>query len=550
MLRYIHLRLLSIPLFLSIALILGVLSACTSTTQALPTQILPAQISATEDLSIETLPAQNSQATSTSWLAVSDRYIKDSNGRSVILRGVSLVDVAVANSRTRNANALIDMATDHADGWYARVVRLPVYPGSIDGQPGWNADPDVYFTEHLDPAVQYCISKQIYCIIDWHYIKDYTSSDVDTATRAFWNYVAPKYASSPNVIFELFNEPIYPDDWSTWKKTAQPWVDIIRAAAPKNLILIGGPRWSQNVAEAATSPFAGSNLVYVAHIYPQQGGQDVWDSWFGDSSSKVPYFITEWGWQQGGSLPTSGTTSGYGIPFSAYLDSKGVSWTAWVFDDYWQPMMFDTSWNLLGGENYMGQFTKDLLYQHRNIDQPDGGGDQSAVNTPVDQTAIVTATPNAPTNTSVSTGALKVQLITGGTDNNQQSAFHYLIRNTGSNAQSNISVRIYYTLDASQPASSYVLEKYYDQSGAATVSGPTLASGSTYYFTVDYGAATLAAGAYWEYHTALRLNDWTSNYSGTNDWWHTNGTLPVIYIDWNSLPAYVNGSRVWGTEPQ
>ena len=550
MFRYIHLRLLSIPLFLSIALILGVLSACTSSTKTLPTQILPAQISATEDLSIETLPAQNSQAISTSWLSVSDRYIKDSSGKNVILRGVSLVDVAVANSRTRNANALIDMATDHADGWYARVVRLPVYPGAIDGQPGWTADPDAYFTKHLDPAVQYCISKQIYCIIDWHYIKDYTSSDVDTATRAFWNYVAPKYASSPNVIFELYNEPIYPDDWSTWKKTAQPWVDIIRAAAPNNLILIGGPRWSQNVAEAATSPFAGSNLVYVAHIYPQQGGQDVWDSWFGDSSSTVPYFITEWGWQQGGSLPTSGTTSEYGIPFSAYLDSKGVSWTAWVFDDYWQPMMFDTSWNLLGGENYMGQFTKDLLYEHRNIDQPADGGDQSAVNTPVDQMAIITATSNAPTNTSVSTGALKVQLITGGTDNNQQSAFHYLIRNTGSSAQSNISVRIYFTLDVSQPASSYVLEKYYDQSGAATVSGPTLASGSIYYFTVDYGAAKLPAGADWEYHTALRLNDWTKNYSGTNDWWHTNGALPVIYVDWDSLPAYLNDSRVWGTEPQ
>jgi len=550
MFRYVNLRLLLIPLFLGIALILGVLSACTSSPQTLPTQILPAQTSSTEALSIETLPAQNSQAISTSWLSVSGRYIKDSSGKNVILRGVSLVDVAVANSRTRNTNALIDMATDNADGWYARVVRLPVYPNSIDGQPGWTADPDTYFTKHLDPAVQYCISKQIYCIIDWHYIKDYTSSDVDTATRAFWNYVAPKYASSPNVIFELYNEPIYPDDWSTWKKTAQPWVDIIRAAAPKNLILIGGPRWSQNVAEAATSPFAGGNLVYVAHIYPEQGGQDVWDSWFGDSSSTVPYFITEWGWQQGGSVPTSGTTSGYGIPFSAYLDSKGVSWTAWVFDDYWQPMMFDTSWNLLGGENYMGQFTKDLLYQHRNIDQPDGGSDQSMVTTPVDQMSIRTATPNGPTNTSVSTGALKVQLITGGTDNNQQSAFHYLIRNTGSSAQSNISVRIYFTVDGAQPASSYVLEKYYDQSGAAAVSEPTLASGSTYYFTVDYGAATLATGADWEYHTALRLSDWTNNFSGTNDWWHTNGALPVIYIDWNNLPAYINGSRIWGTEPR
>ncbi len=370
MFRYANLRLLLILVLLVITLILGVLSIQTSSTKVLPTQTLPSQILPTQTSFTQTLPAQTSQANNTAWLSISDRYIKDSNGKNVILRGVSLVDVSVANSRTRNANALIDMATDNGNGWYARVIRLPVYPDAIDGQPGWNTDPDAYFTKHLDPAVQHCISKQIYCIIDWHYIKDYNSGDVDKATRAFWNYVAPKYAGTPNVLFELYNEPIYPDSWSTWKTTAQPWVDIIRVAAPKNLILIGGPRWSQNVAEAATSPFTGINLVYVAHIYPEHGGQNVWDSWFGDSSSTVPYFITEWGWQQGGSIPTSGSKSEYGVPFSAYLDSKGVSWTAWVFDEYWQPIMFDENWNLLGGEAYMGQFTKDYLYKHRNDNLP------------------------------------------------------------------------------------------------------------------------------------------------------------------------------------
>jgi hypothetical protein len=36
--------------------------------------------------------------------------------------------------------------------------------------PGWRASPDTYFTTYLDPAVKHCIRKQIYCIIDWHYI--------------------------------------------------------------------------------------------------------------------------------------------------------------------------------------------------------------------------------------------------------------------------------------------------------------------------------------------------------------------------------------------
>src|SRR4051812_13174444 len=109
------------------------------------------------------------RAINTPWLTVSGRFIKDPSGNNVALRGVSLVDVSVADTRTRNARQLIDMATDNANGWYARVVRLPVYPDTIDMQPGWNANPDAYFTNHLNPAIQECIARQIYCIIDWHY---------------------------------------------------------------------------------------------------------------------------------------------------------------------------------------------------------------------------------------------------------------------------------------------------------------------------------------------------------------------------------------------
>jgi endoglucanase len=381
--------------------------------------------------------ARVAHAINTPWLSVSGRFIKDPSGNTVILRGVSLIDVSVANSRTRNARQQIDMATDNANGWYARVVRLPVYPDAIDGQPGWNANPDAYFNNHLNPAVQECIARQIYCIIDWHYIRDYNSSAVDTATRNFWNYVAPRYRTVPNVIFELYNEPINPDSWSTWKTWAQPWVNLIRAAAPNNLILVGGPRWSQNVAEAATNPFTGGNIAYVAHIYPQHGGQSTWDTWFGNSSSTVPYFITEWGWQQGGNVPTSGTMSGYGVPFSNYLDAKGVSWAAWVFDIYWQPVMFDTNWNLLGGENYMGQFTKDFLFRHRNDNLPGGTGPTSTPTrtntpTPPGPTATPTRT-STPTSTPATSASCQVTYAIVNQWNNGFQA-EVTIKNTGASA--------------------------------------------------------------------------------------------------------------------
>ncbi|MGC1375758.1 MAG: cellulase family glycosylhydrolase [Anaerolineales bacterium] len=151
------------------------------------------------------------------------------------------------------------------------------------------------------------------------------------------------------------------------------------------------------------------------------------------------------------------------------------------------------------------------------------------------------------TQTPGSGGSLKVQLVTGGTDNTQSTSFNLKVLNTGSTALTNISIRIYFTLDGSETSTMYVLEKYYDQSGVATISGPTLASGSNYYFTVNFGTASLGAGSNWGFNTAMHLSDWSSNYSGTNDWWHTTGALPASYTDWTTIPAYIGSTLTWGT---
>ncbi len=165
-------------------------------------------------------------------------------------------------------------------------------------------------------------------------------------------------------------------------------------------------------------------------------------------------------------------------------------------------------------------------------------------NTPVSPTS----TPSGPTATPAN-GAIDVQIVSAGTDNNQVSAFHIRVQNTGTSAQSNFSVRIYFTPDGSNPASSYVLEKYWDQSGTATISGPTQGSGNNYYFTINYGNASLAAGNSWEFDTALHLSSWASTIDSSNDFWHTSGTLPSSFTNWTNLPLYVNNTLDWGSNP-
>ena len=313
--------------------------------------------------------------TTTPWLHVDGKWIVDPNGNHVVLRGAAIIDVALADAtRSGGAAGLIDRMTNQADGWYPHVIRLVVMPNAEASWPtrGWTADPETYFTKHLDPAVQHCVAKGIYCIIDWHYVADYDTPEIDRTTRAFWSYVAPKYKDIPNVLYELYNEPIYPDDWDTWRATAQPWVDLIRAQAPKNLILVGAPSWSQHTAGALTNPFSGGNIVYVAHIYAEHPRAE-WDSWFGNTANTLPVMLTEWGWQAGGAVPTNGNRTSFGVPFQAYVEARpNVGWCVWIADNQWIPVMFDATWKVLGGEEYEGQFAKDWLAAKRSSDLPRG----------------------------------------------------------------------------------------------------------------------------------------------------------------------------------
>jgi subtilisin family serine protease len=168
--------------------------------------------------------------------------------------------------------------------------------------------------------------------------------------------------------------------------------------------------------------------------------------------------------------------------------------------------------------------------------------------TPGAATATRTSTPVAPTATS-STAGLKVQIQKdpSGNDSSTSVGFYALIVNTGSTAANNVSIRMYYTLDGTYTAAQHVLEKYYDQCGG-TIQGPTLASGTTHYYTVTC-SGTLAVGSSWQVNFGMHLNDWSNNFVSTNDWWHTSGALTTSFADWPSVPGYINGARVWGLEP-
>ncbi|MBN1698545.1 MAG: cellulase family glycosylhydrolase [Spirochaetales bacterium] len=309
-------------------------------------------------------------------------WLKDSNNNNVRLKGVALADLDAIYKGDRNqrvnttAMSIIDIGC--SSGWNVDVFRLTVHPEVSDetGSHGWlHYSADDYFNNILDPAVQHCIQKGKYAIIDWHYVGvSWDDGNVVRNTENFWNYIAPKYADHPNVMFELLNEPGQ-GSWSGWKSRAQQWVNLIRNNhGADNIILIGGPNWSQVTPGSTGDLLSGGNLAYVCHIYPQHGVPN-WIDWV---ANNAPTFMTEWGYESGAPNPVNGTSS-WANQLKSMVNSKpNVNWTAWCFDFVYRSVMFDTNWVLLGNgqttsssrfhggpddnsTNYMGQFVKSWL---------------------------------------------------------------------------------------------------------------------------------------------------------------------------------------------
>ena len=308
--------------------------------------------------------------------------IKDPDGNTVTLRGVNIADPKrineTAQARGMTATQVIDMLTDESNGWYPRMIRVPVQPvdigeyepGSGPPVPAFNeSELESYLSNHLDEVVQRCADRGVYCIIDYHRHRDVqwaegqdgpVNTELQDEVDMFWDTVAPRYADQSHVLYEVYNEPTEPgmwedptttqwvaDIWQLWLEMAQPWVDTIRSHAD-NLILMGSPSWSQSPEGALVEEFDGEDIAYTFHIYPghnssqNQNWEDASNNGEGVAGvyEEAPLFVTEFGWEENGGQYIGGTDD-FGTAFLDFLEkSEAIHWTAWCADPVWRPVMF------------------------------------------------------------------------------------------------------------------------------------------------------------------------------------------------------------------
>ncbi|RYE32460.1 MAG: glycoside hydrolase family 5 protein [Sphingobacteriaceae bacterium] len=250
-------------------------------------------------------------------LQVVGTQLQDEHGKPVILRGMSY---GWHNFWPQYYNAGT-VKWLHQD-WDCTVLRAAM---GVEPAKGYIQDP-VKSKQLITNVVDAAIKEGIYVLIDFH------SHNIRLKeAKLFFTEMARKYGKTPNVIYEIFNEP----DTETWpqvKAYAEEIVATIRAIDPDNIILIGSPHWDQDVNLAADDPLRNvSNVMYTCHFYAATHKQSLRDRCDYALKKGLPIFISESaGMEASGDGPLN-------MPeWQAWIDwceSRKISWITWSVSD-------------------------------------------------------------------------------------------------------------------------------------------------------------------------------------------------------------------------
>jgi endoglucanase len=175
------------------------------------------------------------------------------------------------------------------DDWHSSIVRAAM---GVEDTDGYLTNPATE-KQKVITVVDACIAQGMYVIIDWHsqHAQDYQTQAID-----FFKEMATKYGQYPNVLYEVYNEPLDTDSWSqTIKPYATAVINEIRKIDPDNLILVGTRSWDQQVVEAGNDPIKLPNIAYTLHFYVGTHGQWLRDVGQQALNNGVPLFVSEWG---------------------------------------------------------------------------------------------------------------------------------------------------------------------------------------------------------------------------------------------------------------
>ncbi|SHH53613.1 endoglucanase [Fibrobacter sp. UWCM] len=142
----------------------------------------------------------------------------------------------------------------------------------------------------IDQMVEAAIENDIYIIIDWH---SHRADSEKSQAASFFKEMAQKYNNVPNIIWEVFNEPVNQGSGAI-ASYANDVISGIRGTGNNNLALVGTPNWSQ-MPNGSCGTVNQKNVGYVFHFYAGTHSVGQFSGNINSCRSNNAVFITEWG---------------------------------------------------------------------------------------------------------------------------------------------------------------------------------------------------------------------------------------------------------------
>lgn len=255
-------------------------------------------------------------------LQVQGNRIYDSNGEPVQLRGWNSHGIQwfpfIAG------HTIPHLAYDYN----VEIVRIAMY---INEESGYLFN-QTYMKARVNEMVQDSINAGIYVIVDWH-LHGNPTPYTEEAKIFFAEMSSQLWGSSPNVIWEICNEPDKFTSWNQVKAYADTVIPEIRANSPDNLIIVGTPYWCQKPADALSDPVIDDNVAYSFHFYACGHGAEQLENLDDARDGGLAIFASEWGTGsydvQLPDLCLSASDS-----FIDFLEERSIPWANWSFSTH------------------------------------------------------------------------------------------------------------------------------------------------------------------------------------------------------------------------
>lgn len=252
-------------------------------------------------------------------LQVAGNRILDKNEKTVQLRGMSLFW-----SQWMGQYYTPEVVSWLKSDWQCTVVRAAM---GVEDADGYLTHPDRE-KQKVFTVIDAAIEAGIYVIVDWH--SHHAEDNVEEA-KAFFSEVAQKYGNRPNIIYELYNEPLN----VSWESVLKPYHEAvlaeIRKYDPDNLVICGTRNWSQEVDEVVGNEIEDVNVAYTLHYYAASHKQELRNKASIALDNDLALFVTEYGttdYSGDGFIDVPETNTWW-----AFLDDNNISWCNWSVAD-------------------------------------------------------------------------------------------------------------------------------------------------------------------------------------------------------------------------